>query len=98
MAEHIIQSGGDINSAPVKPGDVVLVEPGEYRGVGLSVPNVIYESIEPRGAKTGQWYFESGANTVQILGFVVTTGDQGGAFILNRANKNNRINNCEVLE
>jgi len=97
MAEYIIHNGEEIDSVQGVPGDIVIVEPGNYSGLN-PVAGVTYKAKERRTAKTGQWYFQSGANNVMIEGFVVTTGNAGGAFILNHANKNNVIRDCEMYE
>lgn len=100
MAEHVIKNGQDIDDVTPQLtfGDTVIVEPGNYGGVYVKVAGVTYRAKERRTAKTGQWYFATGANDVTIEGFVVTTGNQGGAFILNRSNKNNLIKDCEMYE
>ena len=80
-------------------GDIVYVKEGTYSGLGVTKSGITYRSHPSNTTrpKTGQWYFESASN-VTIDGFVVTTGNQGGAFVLNHANKNNIIRNCEMYE
>lgn len=80
-------------------GDIVYVKEGTYSGLGVTKSDITYKSHPSNTTrpKTGQWYFESASN-VTIDGFVVTTGNQGGAFVLNHANKNNIIRNCEMYE
>lgn len=97
--EHLVQAGKSIEAIQeiLNIGDVVYVEPGEYdEVVSLTKPQITYISLEPQKAKTGQWFFESGAHDISIKDFEVTTDNLRGGFILNRANSNNIIAGCHI--
>lgn len=102
MAELLVQNGKSIEAIQeiAKDGDIVYVESGQDYDEVISLwkAGITYISLEKGKAKTGQWFYETGAHRIKVLDFEVTTGNLRGGFILNRGNKNNLIKGCHMFE
>jgi len=94
MAEYTIHSGESINkyNAQLVSGDIINVEAGVYGGVSPEVSGVTYNSLEPLGAKTGEWYFSAGVSNVILDGFEII--DNGPLH--ENANCDNIMRNCWI--
>ena len=76
----------------LKAGDIVIVGPGSYGGVNPKISGITYKSLEPLGAKTGQWYFSRGVSNVIIDGFDITNNGP----LHENANCDNIMRNCWI--
>ena len=92
--EYLIKTGESINkyNSQLVSGDIVNVEPGVYGGVSPEVSGVTYNSLEPLGAKTGEWYFSIGVSNVITDGFEII--DNGPLH--ENANCDNIMRNCWI--